>query len=224
MIDRRRFLISSIGAGLGISVPACTGKKSHIPFIPVEGPVIISTWKHGIPANQKAWKMLSGGGSVLDAVEAAVMIAEADPYVSSVGYGGLPDSSGEVTLDACIMDQFGNAGSVTCLKQIIHPISVARLVMEKTPHVMLTGEGALRFALQQGFQKTDLLSPEAREEWKKHMAAKSREEQAEDIMKGHDTIGLIARDGNGNFAGACTTSGMGFKMPGRVGDSPIIGA
>jgi isoaspartyl peptidase/L-asparaginase-like protein (Ntn-hydrolase superfamily) len=152
------------------------------------------------------------------------MTAEADPAVTSVGYGGLPDSNGEVTLDACIMDQYGNAGSVAFLKHIMHPVAVARLVMEKTPHVMLAGDGALRFALEQGFRKTDLLSPSAREKWEEQKALQSPELHSKRIADSHDTIGLIARDGRGNLSGACTTSGLAFKMPGRVGDSPIIGA
>jgi Asparaginase len=147
---------------------------------------------------------------------------EADPNDISVGYGGLPDRDGHVTLDACIMDEFGNAGSVSFLQHIMHPISVARLVMEKTPHVMLSGEGALRFALEQGFQKENLLtegSKRAWEEWK----VESKYKPVINIER-HDTIGMVAIDSQNRIAGACTTSGAGYKMHGRVGDSPIIGA
>ncbi len=130
-------------------------------------PVVISTWNHGIPANKSAWKILESGGSSLDAVEAGVRIPEADPEVITVGYGGIPDADGKVTLDACIMDEKGRAGSVTFLEHIKHPISVARLVMEKTPHVMLSGDGALKFALENGLKKENLLTPKMKAAWKK---------------------------------------------------------
>ena len=166
MIDRRKFLLSTLGAALGLGIPAVGMGKSRYRQRRVEGPVIISTWQHGIAANQEAWEVLSEGRSVLDAVEAGVKVSEADPSVDSVGFGGLPDSSGEVTLDACIMNSEGEAGAVACLKHILHPVSVARLVMEKTEHVMLTGDGALQFALDQGFSKSNLLTPSAREAWR----------------------------------------------------------
>jgi N4-(beta-N-acetylglucosaminyl)-L-asparaginase len=160
---------------------------------------------------------------VLDAVEQGVKVSEADPEVNSVGYGGYPDANGDVTLDACIMGPDGNAGSVCCLQHIMHPISVARLVMEKTPHLMLSGEGALKFALDQGFSKQNLLSEEAQEAWERWKASGARYAPKAN-WENHDTIGLLAIDSNGDIAGACTTSGMAFKHPGRVGDSPIIGA
>ena len=127
----------------------------------VNKPVVISTWDHGIPANEAAWKILSGGGTALDAVEAGVMVPEADPNVRTVGYGGYPDREGKVTLDACIMDKDSNCGAVAFLQHIKHPIAVARKVMEETPHVMLVGEGALQFALEKGFKKEDLLTAES---------------------------------------------------------------
>src|SRR5262249_48911874 len=129
-------------------------------------PVVISTWDFGKPANEAAWGVLSRNGRALDAVEAGVKIPEADPQVNTVGYGGLPDRDGYVTLDACIMDGIGDCGSVMCLEHIVHPISVARLVMEKTPHIVLTGEGALQFALNNGFKKENLLTPESEKAWK----------------------------------------------------------
>jgi L-asparaginase/N4-(beta-N-acetylglucosaminyl)-L-asparaginase len=186
-------------------------------------PIILSTWNHGLAANKKAMGVMIKGGSVLDAVEQGVRVSEADPKVQSVGFGGFPDASGEVTLDACIMGPDGRAGSVACLKEIMHPISVARKVMEKTPHVMLVGDGAQKFALDQGFEKTNLLTPEMNDNyaaWKASGASYAPHANWEN----HDTIGLIAIDINGDLAGACTTSGMAFKHPGRVGDSPIIGA
>ena len=131
-------------------------------MVTADGPIVLSTWDHGIPANVAAWDVLSRGGRALDAVEAGVRVPEADPKVQSVGYGGLPDRDGRVTLDACIMDERAGCGSVAFLEHIMHPISVARLVMEKTPHVMLVGEGALKFALDHGFKKEELLTPESK--------------------------------------------------------------
>ncbi|MCW5921579.1 MAG: N(4)-(beta-N-acetylglucosaminyl)-L-asparaginase [Saprospiraceae bacterium] len=185
-------------------------------------PVVIATWGPNTKATAAAWEVLSKGGRALDAVEAGARVPEADPEDSSVGYGGLPDRDGNVTLDACIMDEFGNAGSVNFLQHIMHPISVARRVMEKTPHVMLSGEGALQFALQEGFKKEDLLTDSARRAWE---AWKVKSEYKPVInIERHDTIGMVALDKQRRIAGACTTSGLAFKMHGRVGDSPIIGA
>lgn len=184
-------------------------------------PVVIATWNNR-KANEAAWEVLSTGGRALDAVEAGVRIPEADPEDTSVGYGGLPDRDGFVTLDACIMDEFGMAGSVSCVQDIMHPISLARMVMEKTPHVMLVGEGARQFALSEGFKKENLLTDKARrawEEWKQ----KSEYKPVINIER-HDTIGMVAVDSMHRVAGACSTSGLAFKMHGRVGDSPIIGA
>jgi isoaspartyl peptidase/L-asparaginase-like protein (Ntn-hydrolase superfamily) len=185
-------------------------------------PIVISTWKFGIDANEEAWKILANNGKALDAVEAGVKVPEADPNERSVGLGGRPDRDGKVTLDACIMDELGNIGSVACLENIIHPISVARAVMEKTPHVMLVGEGAFQFAISQGFKKENLLTPESEAEWKEWL--KKSEYKPKVNIENHDTIGMVALDMNGNLSGACTTSGMAFKMHGRIGDSPIIGA
>jgi N4-(beta-N-acetylglucosaminyl)-L-asparaginase len=173
-------------------------------------------------ANEAAWKILAANGRSLDAVEAAARVPEDDPKNTTVGIGGAPDRDGKVTLDACIMDEKGNAGSVAFLENIVHPISVARLVMEKTPHVMLVGDGALKFAIANGFKKENLLTDESKkkyQEWKK-------KEQYKPVanIENHDTIGTIALDAQGNLSGACTTSGMAYKMRGRVGDSPIIGA
>jgi N4-(beta-N-acetylglucosaminyl)-L-asparaginase len=223
MYNRRKFLLSSLAASLGISLPLSggSGRSLSLPQRGSSGPAIISTWRHGLAANATAWSAMEAGGSVLDAVEAGVRMSEADPEVNSVGYGGLPDSSGEVTLDACIMSPSGDAGAVACLKYIMHPVSVARRVMEETPHVMLVGQGALEFALQKGFRKANLLTPEAKKEWEQ-----MKREQATGKTRGfgHDTIGMVALDAEGDLAGACTTSGLAYKLPGRVGDSPIIGA
>ena len=188
-------------------------------------PVVISTWRHGLAANEAAWKVLSEGGRALDAVETGVRVSESDPAVASVGKGGLPDASGQVSLDACIMDEHGDCGSVAFLRDIENPISVARLVMEKTPHVMLAGEGAKQFALANGFKEKELLTEDSKRAWKKWKAKHpDAVQQGEINVENHDTIGLLALDAKGNLSGACTTSGLAWKLPGRVGDSPIIGA
>ena len=189
---------------------------------PINKPVVLSTWRFGIQANEAAWNVLNTGGRALDAVEAGVKVPESDPTERSVGYGGRPDRDGKITLDACIMDEFSNIGSVACLEHIMHPISVARAVMEKTPHVMLVGEGAFQFALNQGFKKENLLVEDSEREWKEWLLKNDYKPIIN--IENHDTIGMIALDLMGNLSGACTTSGMAFKMHGRVGDSPIIGA
>jgi N4-(beta-N-acetylglucosaminyl)-L-asparaginase len=173
-------------------------------------------------ANKEAWKVLSTGGRAVDAVEQGVRLTEADPSERSVGYGGRPDRDGKVTLDACIMDEHANIGSVAALQGIKHPISVARAVMEKTPHVMLVGAGALQFAKAEGFPEENLLTPDSEKEWREWLKTAKYEPVVN--IENHDTIGMIALDQHGNLSGACTTSGMAFKMHGRVGDSPIIGA
>ena len=185
-------------------------------------PVVLSTWDFGVGANVEAWKILSSGGRSLDAVEAGARVPEGDPTESSVGLGGLPDRDGRVTLDACIMDEFANCGAVACLEHIVHPISVARKVMEKTPHVFLVGEGALQFALANGFEKENLLTAQSEKAWKEWL--KTAEYKPVANIENHDTIGIVALDQKQNLSGACTTSGMAYKMHGRVGDSPIIGA
>lgn len=184
-------------------------------------PLVVATWPNR-KATEAGWQALQRGGSALDAVEAGGRVPEADPNDTSVGYGGYPDRDGHVTLDACIMDWKGNAGSVTFLEGIMHAVSVARRVMEKTPHVMLSGEGALQFALSEGFKKQNLLTEHARKEWEKW---KKTAKYAPKInVERHDTIGILALDAQGRLSGACTTSGLAFKMHGRVGDSPVLGA
>lgn len=224
MKSRRKFIRFSAAAAAFSLLPdeLFARAGSFIPTGKINQPVVLSTWRFGIEANAAAWEVLKNKGRALDAVEAGVRVPEGDPKERSVGYGGRPDRDGRVTLDACIMDEFSNIGSVACLEHIKHPISVARAVMEKTPHVMLVGEGALQFALSQGFQKENLLVPESEREWKEWL--KTSEYKPIANIENHDTIGMIALDANGNLSGACTTSGMAFKMHGRVGDSPIIGA
>ena len=222
MKTRRDFIKTAATAGVGL---AFTGVKAatNLSFpTKINKPIVVSTWRFGIEANAAAWEILKQKGRALDAVEAGVKIPEGDPTERSVGYGGRPDRDGRVTLDACIMDEHSNIGSVACLENIKHPISVARAVMEKTPHVMLVGDGALDFALAQGFKKENLLVADSEKEWKEWL--KKSEYVPKANIENHDTIGMIALDANGNLSGACTTSGMAFKMHGRVGDSPIIGA
>ena len=221
--NRRKFLKR---AGILSSVFALNPLKAE-EFLPkeptkVNKPIVLSTWDFGLQCNAEAWKILSKGGRALDAVEKGVRLCEDDPKERSVGYGGRPDRDGKVTLDACIMDENANIGSVACLEHIKNPISVARAVMEKTPHVMLVGDGALQFAVEQGFEKINLLTAESEKEWKEWL--KTSQYKPIVNIENHDTIGMIALDEKGNLSGACTTSGMAFKMHGRVGDSPIIGA
>ena len=215
-MKRRDFL--KTGA-IGITVPSVIFGDSNI-NTNKNNPIILSTWNHGLPANDAAWKVLENDGSAMDAAEAGARVAEADPTITSVGFGGLPDEQGNVTLDACVMDSSGNAGSVAFLQNIKHPVSVARKVMEDTKHVMLVGEGARQFALSQGFEEMDLLTVESRQAWKE-WEKKRREMTPHET---HDTISVLVQDKNGDLAGACTTSGWAYKLHGRVGDSPIIGA
>ena len=238
MASRRKFLqTATLGSAvlLDCNFAVAAVKKNKTV---VNNPIVISTWDFGKTANAGAWKVLSKNGRALDAVEAGVRIPEADPTIQTIGYGGLPDRDGRVTLDACIMDDKYGCGSVMCIENIMHPISVARLVMEKTPHIILVGDGALQFALANGFRKQNLLTPESKkayQEWlktSKYQPEKNIEnklyKRGKDPMPGgkdnHDTIGMMAMDSNGNLSGACTTSGMAYKMHGRVGDSPVIGA
>lgn len=223
MSTRRKFLKSSLAAtvGVGLLSEACAEQSSKETIRSMK-PKVISTWNHGLQANEAAYKILKTGGSALDAAERGVMVIEADPENTSVGIGGAPDRDGNVTLDACIMDHQGNAGSVSFLQHIKHPVAVARKVMEETPHVMLAGEGALRFALDQGFKKESLLTEKSQKAWEEWR--KTSDYNPVINAENHDTIGMICQDSNGNLSGSCTTSGLAYKMHGRVGDSPVIGA
>lgn len=219
MSSRRKFIEKVLGGAIGLTVaPSLLRAESEKK---AEAPVVISTWNN-VNANRAAWAALTAGKSALDAVETGVMTVEADPEDMSVGYGGRPDRDGRVTLDASIMNAAGDCGSVCFLQDIKHPISVARKVMEETPHVMLAGAGARQFALENGFQEENLLTPEAEQAWKDWQ--KEAKYQPIINIENHDTIGMLAMDKQGDISGACTTSGLAFKMHGRVGDSPIIGA
>lgn len=218
--------------GLGASALAVSGAKAM--GLSGNDPVsIVSTWDFGAAANMAALAMLNAGKTPLDAVEAGARVPEADPANHSVGYGGYPDRDGHVTLDAIIMDEDGRVGAVAALEDIVHAISVARLVMEKTPHTLLVGEGARRFAIARGMQPADLLTPEAEKAWREWLETakyepvaniENRRPGAPGSKLDHDTIGILARARDGRMAGACTTSGMAFKMRGRVGDSPQCGS
>src|SRR5581483_6076590 len=186
-------------------------------------PVFMATWTFGIQACRVGWERLQAGASALDAVEAGANVVEEDPAVVSVGYGGLPNAEGVVELDAALMDGPTHAaGSVRGITNIRRPISVARRVMEKTPHVLLVGQNARRFAIQEGFPEDDLLTDAIRERWLRWKL----EQTAPDVahFDTHDTIGLCALDTSGALAVGCTTSGLAWKRPGRVGDSPSIGS
>ena len=223
---RRRFIkqlgltgLGLLGASQGVKVSFADERSKSVRI--KDFPLVISTWNHGIAANNEAFNILKEGGRALDAVEAGVNVSENDPQVMSVGYGGRPDASGKVTLDSCIMDETGNAGAVGFIQGIKNPVSVARKVMEETRHVFLVGKGAEAFAAEKGFKQENLLTAEAEKQWLKW---KTEQEKKSDPQRDHDTIGLLAVDVKGNLAGACTTSGLAYKIHGRVGDSPIIGA
>ena len=213
-ISRRNFV--SIAAGIGATATGSIAQEEK-PAAD-NAPLFVSTWPFGKPANEKALATLKGGGSLLDAVEQGIRLTESDADNASVGLGGIPNSEGVVQLDACIMDGPDHrCGSVAAIEGIAHPITAARRVMEKTPHVLLVGEGAKKFALQQGLEPAELLTRERLEEWRKWR-------QKSHPADNHDTIAMIGLAPDGNLAGGCSTSGWGYKLPGRVGDSPIIGS
>jgi len=227
MSDRRHFLKVGLAGSAALATGCMTGGEHQgpeteaLPARKVQGPIVLSTWKHGMEANAKAWKVLQNGGSVLDAVEQGVAVVESDFSNRSVGLGGMPDRDGKVTLDACIQDHDGRAGSVAFVQRFEHPVSIARAVMEKTPHVMLVGSGAEQWARENGFTPRDLEIPEVRKAWQEWLVTSDYKPVVN--IENHDTIGMIAMDAQGRLAGSCTTSGMAFKVHGRVGDSPIIG-
>lgn len=226
MKTRREFIkVSALGSAAIIGTSAFAGsdvKSKKTKNKTVNKPIVLSTWNHGLAANAGAWKILEAGGNALDAVEQGVRVTESDMTNLSVGLGGFPDRDGNTTLDACIMNHKNQCGAVGFLQYIENPISVARKVMEDTPHVMLVGDGALEFALSKGFTKNEFKSEEAQKAWTEWL--KTSEYKPIINRENHDTIGMLALDADGNLSGACTTSGLSFKMRGRLGDSPIIGA
>lgn len=236
MLNRRKFLqLSAFTAPLLNAGKVLTASPKE-----TVKPIVISTWDSGMAVNAAAWEILSNNGRALDAVEAGAMHIE-NEINCCVGLGGFPDRDGIVTLDACIMDEKANCGAVAGLEQIKHPVSVARKVMEKTPHVLLVGNGAQQFALENGFAKEPAtLSADAEKAYKEWLKKseynpviniENRKTNGpfapaffDDGNPNHDTMGLIALDKSNNLSGAVTTSGMAFKIHGRVGDSPVIGA
>jgi L-asparaginase/N4-(beta-N-acetylglucosaminyl)-L-asparaginase len=216
-INRRNFMKSVAGTAALAALEGGAARAADT------GPVFLSTWVHGKPANERAAEVFTGGGSLLDAVEKGINVPESDPAVTSVGYGGLPNAEGVVELDAAIMDGARHrAGSVCNLHMIKNPISVARLVMEKTRHTTLAGEGAFRFALKMGFDPQTLLTPQSLQKWQDWKANPHRKTFWV-TPENHDTIGMVATDGKGHVVAGCSTSGLAFKIPGRVGDSPLVG-
>ena len=227
-MKRRKFLqnasLSTLGLVTTSHLSGCESPKNDDKKMVAtrhSNPIVIATWN--VPnATAKAWEILKNGGNSLDAVEKGCMVEEADVDNSSVGKGGLPDRDGRVTLDACIMDKNGNYGAVMCVQNITHVVSLARKVMEESPHVIMVGEGAENFAYSKGFKKENLLSKNAKKAWEEW---KIKSEYKPIInIENHDTIGMLAIDANGDISGACTTSGLAYKMSGRVGDSAVIGS
>ena len=226
MKSRRNFIkLSALGSAALVTTSFKSSKKDKAVINKgpkINKPIVVSTWLAGMQANAEAWKTLEKDGKALDAVQKGVMVIESDANNQYVGIGGLPDREGIVTLDACIMDENNRAGSVACLQNIENPVAVARKVMEETPHVMLVGEGALQFAKEQGFKTVNLLTEKSKKDWEA-WKVKSKYQPVINV-ENHDTIGMLALDSQGNLSGSCTTSGMAYKMHGRVGDSPLIGS
>ena len=216
-VDRRDFIKAFAGTA------ALVGVEGRAATPAGAGPIFLSTWAHGQPANERAAEVFAHGGSLLDAVEKGINVPESDPNVTSVGYGGIPNAEGVVELDAAIMDGTRHrAGSVCSLRMIKNPISVARLVMEKTRHTTLAGEGAFLFALKMGFEPQTLLTPQSLQKWQE-WKADPHHKTFWLTPENHDTIGMVATDGKGHVVAGCSTSGLAFKIPGRVGDSPLVG-
>jgi len=208
----------------GAALSSVRGAEPGSPANPAERPLIVSTWRFGKEANDAALSALLANGTILDAVEQGIWVPESDRNNSSVGLGGAPNAAGVVQLDACIMSGPGHrAGSVAAIEGIRHPISAARRVMEKTPHVMLVGDGARMFALEEGLESVENDTRERYEAWRKKRAA-AKTKSSERNPSNHDTIALLVLGADGTIAGGCSTSGWAGKLPGRVGDSPIIGS
>ena len=224
MKSRRDFIKTAGLVGASLPLGACKNgiNAQSKNDQSITKPIIISTWEHGLDANRIGYAILAQGGSAIDAVEKGVIVVENDPTNQTVGIGGFPDREGNVTLDACIMKGDGGCGSVAFLQEIKNPISVARKVMEETPHIMLVGSGAQKFALSQGFKKENLLTDKSKKDYLEWL--ETSDYSPEINIENHDTISTLALDVNGKIAGACTTSGAAWKMHGRVGDSPLIGA
>lgn len=185
----------------------------------VATPTVVATWDFGFPGARRAWEVVREGGSALDALEAGIRVVEDDPEVNSVGYGGRPNSEGVVECDAGLLwGPTRRVGAVAGLRDIREAISVARRVLERTRHALLVGEGALEFALSQGFERTPMLTEASRQQWEEWRESQSRG------CEGHDTIGMVVVDRRGDVCAGTSTSGIAWKLPGRVGDSPLVGS
>jgi N4-(beta-N-acetylglucosaminyl)-L-asparaginase len=231
-MKRRNFLqkaalgsvgITALGSSLAATAATPKGAKDTQDVLPSNSllPVVIATWSVE-QATKKAWQSMEQGSSALDAVIAGCAIEEANALGQSVGIGGLPDRDGRVTLDACVMNEKGDYGAVLCMQNIKHPIAVAKKVMEDTPHVILAGVGAEEFAVSQGFKRENLLTEQSKKDWE--IWKKTSKYKPIINIENHDTIGMLAIDKNGTISGGCTTSGLAYKMSGRVGDSAIVGS
>ena len=231
-MKRRNFLqkaalgsvgITALGSSIAAkaSTPNQTKDRQETPPLNSSLPVVIATWSVE-DATQKAWQSLQDGTTALEAVIAGCGVEEANAKGQSVGIGGLPDRDGRVTLDACVMNEKGDYGAVLCMQNIMHPIAVAKMVMEDTPHVIMAGVGAEEFAVSQGFKRENLLTEQSKKDWE--IWKKTSRYKPIINIENHDTIGMLAVDKNGTISGGCTTSGLAYKMAGRVGDSAIIGS
>ena len=224
-MNRRNFLDhSSIGMASILISPKLFDPPKLVDISEIaekKFPFVLSTWN--VPqASKIAGNELDSGINALDAAVKGVAYEEANIKNTTVGKGGAPDRDGKVTLDACVMNHNSNCGAVLAVENITHVAALAKDVMEKTPHVILAGNGARKFALEQGYTSENLLSDESKKAWKKWLEKGKFE--AEINIENHDTIGMLCYDSSGNLSGACTTSGLAYKMQGRVGDSPIIGS
>ena len=231
-MKRKQFLQLSSLAALSTNI--------SLPQLATVVPIVISTWDSGMPVNAAAWTVLERNGRALDAIEKGANSIE-DSFNCCVGLGGLPDRDGIVTLDACIMDEHSNCGAVAALERIKHPISVARKIMETTPHIILAGQGAQQFAVENGFKlESATLSDQQKKDYQNWLKSSRYQPEInvenrkgngpfapyyfEDGTPNHDTMASLAMDSQRNISGGVTTSGMAFKIHGRVGDSPIVGA
>ena len=217
-MKRRNFIFDIFSIGLMSSISTRL-KANNLNFSPMVRS--ISTWKT-TEANYKAGSLLDDGTDALNAAVIGVAVEEENPKNTTVGYGGAPDRSGNVTLDACVMNHLGDCGSVVAVENIMNVARLAKDVMEKTPHVMLAGKGAEEFAISEGYKKIDLLTETSKKDWEKWL--ENKEYKPIINIENHDTIGMLCLDKNNNMSGACTTSGLAYKMKGRIGDSPIIGS
>lgn len=238
-MNRRKFITQStlVGAAVasGASLAGCKNQEQEVIGEPEDpafakatdekskkpAPIAICTWGFS-GATEKAGQLLSEGKSAMDAIIAGVAVEEENLENTTVGIGATPDREGNVTLDACVMNPEGDCGAVLAVENIVNVAALARKVMEDTPHVILAGRGAEEFGYEQGFKKQNLLTDERKTAWKEWL--KTSDYKPKINIENHDTIGMLAIDAQGDIAGACTTSGLGYKMKGRVGDSPIIGS